>query len=256
MIRLRTSEAYFRLLSTNQDTGVDQCFVPWQSFSTDARAKFVVPLAVGVIRQYGKNFKKMNSNCLVLWHNIFIMLTANMKIFDLGAGRGGPEKGRKALAEIALWSKTPAARRACVHAGQTLKLSANRRASDGIMFHAATSLFISALVLGLYVFQVPEVPKQEGNINQSLDLLGDVNWEAVGNEGLVDMDPNSPIPNDPVARFIRYGGTISLFGSTTQSGYQSARRILLDYVSVLEEMEKWKVGQYSHILRIMSDTLG
>jgi len=83
-----------------------------------------------------------------------IMLTSDIRLFEIGAGCAGATPARQALDDIAIWTQTSSARRAIVHAAQTFKLMSNRRASDGDPFHASTGLFISALILGLYVFMV------------------------------------------------------------------------------------------------------
>jgi len=76
--------------------------------------------------------------------------------------------------------------------------------------------------------------------------------KAVGSAGLTD---NYEYIDDPAINFIRKGGKICFSGVIHQAGYQSARRILLDYARLLEDIGKWKVGKFSRVLRIMSDAL-
>lgn len=249
-IRLRISENCSRLLSGSKSRTADQSFVPWRTFEDNSEAKLTSSLLVSVVKSYGDMLGLMNPNCMVLWHNMCIMLTADLRMFEIGAGCAGAIAGRKALENIATWTQTTAARRAILHAAQTFKLMSNRRASDGDPFHSSHSLFLSALVLSLYVFMVPG--QESDRATSSFELLDDVNWIRVGSEGL---SQNSSFADDPVTEFIRNGGSISLAGVVHHGGYQSARRILLDFAQLLEDVGRWRVGRYTRVLRIMSDAL-
>ena len=57
--------------------------------------------------------------------------------------------------------------------------------------------------------------------------------------------------------FIHHGGAISVSGVRQRGGYASARRILLDYVYLLEDVGilRYTVLEFGHILRILSDAL-
>lgn len=250
-IRLRISEDYHRLLSGTEHKDAQRWFVPWQTFITDTRAKITLDLVVEVMGSYGNMLSTMNPQCMVVWHNMCIMLTADPRIFELGAGSEGAVAARQALEDIAIWSQTNAARRAILHAAQTFKFMSNRRASDGDPFQSINCLFISALVLGLYVFMVPPDNK-DGDDSLSFELMDDVDWCRVGNEGLVN---ENEYIDDPAVNFIRNGGSMSLSGVVHEGGYHSARRILLDFANLLEDIGKWRVCRYIQVLRIMSDAL-
>jgi hypothetical protein len=250
-IRLRISDDCHRLLSDNQNEGAERSFVPWQKFTTDPRAKITQALVVQFIRPYGTILGEKNPNCIALWHNTCIMLTADVHLFELAAGCAGAAPAQQALENIALWSQTIAARRAVVHAAQTFKMLSNRRASDVDPFHASYCLFIAALILGLYVFMVPVEPDNEG-ADTTFELMDDVDWARVGDTALSN---NGDFVDDPTVSFIKKGGRISLAGVVHEAGYQSARRIMLDYAHLLEDTGGWKLGRYSQVLRIMSDAL-
>lgn len=258
VVRLRLSESFHRLLSGRQQRAVDQSFVPWKTYESDARARINSTFVVQIIRSYGSMLSTINPNCLVLWQNMCIMLTTDLRLFELGAGCAGADAARDALDDIAIWARTAAARRACLHAAQTFKLMSNRRASDGDHFHASSGLFIAALVLGLYVFMSD--PEDEDNPlpDSGFDLIDDVDWNIVGSEGLTEEHQTSDQSvDDDAVSFIRNGGKICFNGVVHQSGYESARRILLDYARLLEDVSKWRFGvhQFSRVLRIMSDAL-
>jgi len=272
IIRLRISHDFHRLLSGCHRRADEQYFVPALTYDLDPRAKQTKSLVIHVMKSYDQLFTSMNPNCIVLWHNTCIMLTSDIRLFEMGAGCAGAPAARQALDDIAVWTQTPSARRACLHAAQTFKLMSNRRASDGDPFHASTGLFISALILGLYVFMVPP-ESDSGTANTGagsglgFDLIDDVDWSVVGGEGLGATSPdansmnlhnmNNQATDDAAVNFIRNGGGICFDGVIHRPGYEAARRILLDYARLLEDIGRWRVriSQYSKVLRIMSDAL-
>ena len=259
MVRMRISEDFHRLLSGTHVRASPQSFVPCKTYSTDPRAKQTPYLTVQIIKVYNRVLTNMNPNCFVLWHNMCIMLTADIRLFEIGAGCAGAATARQALDDIAIWTQTPSARRACLHAAQTFKLMSNRRASDGDPFHASAGLFISALILGLYVFMIPPKPEPHHPHPATVpgfDLIDDVDWDIVGSEGLSESESNLPA-EDAAVNFIRNGGGICFDGVVHSPGYEAARRILLDYARLLEDIGRWRVriNQFSRVLRIMSDAL-
>ncbi|PYH41409.1 FTFMHR domain-containing protein [Aspergillus saccharolyticus JOP 1030-1] len=255
LVQLRLSEAYYRLLSNRPQYP----FAPCHTYNMDARARCLADLQLQIANKYGDILSRLNPNAAVTWHNMCLTLSADTQIFDLAAGRSGPAPARKALDDIAAWSQTPAARRACLHAAHIYKVLTNRKTSDHMMFHSVFSLFSAALVLGLYVFMVPNLPDPQGG-GTAIELFDDIDWQKVGTEGLASyMVPsgNQPLPlsEEPAVNFIRNGGTVFLRGIPIQGGYQPARRVLLDYAGLLRDAGKWSVRKFSYVLHIMSDVL-
>ncbi|KAL2062744.1 hypothetical protein VTL71DRAFT_5816 [Oculimacula yallundae] len=246
-IRLRISEDYHRLLCSEED-GSSPTFVPWQTFAADPQAKTTSTLVVDIMDTYGDMIVNGNPNCMALWHNLCIMLSADLRIFELGAGCAGADAAHNALEKIRMWTQTPAARRAIIHAGQTYRLMTDRRPSDGDPLHTSNGLFVAALVLGLYIFMVPS--KEDDEDPESYEILDCVNWKLVGSKGL---SPENGYVDDPAVNFIRKGGPISIGGVAHHSGYQSARRVLLDFAHLLDTASRWRIGHYTEVLRIMSD---
>ena len=252
-IRLRISDDYFRLLSRSSSRTGQKSFVPWETFATDLRGNVTRLLVVEVLESYGDMMGLNNPNCMAMWHSTCIMLTADMRLFELGAGCAGAIAAREAFNNIAVWTQTTGARRAILHAAQMYRILSDRRASDGDPFHASNGLFTSALILSLYTLMVPE-----DSINSETDpfeLLDPVDWKIVGREGLSHDFERNGHAQDPAVDFIRHGGPISLSGSIHYSGYQSARRILLQFVHLLDDIGKFRVDRYTRILRILSSTL-
>lgn len=255
MVQLRLSEAYHRLLSNRGSYP----FAPCHTYAMDGRARCLPSLQLQIARKHGEALERLNPNAVVMWHNMCMMLTADIQIFDLAAGRAGPIPARQALDDIAAWSQTPAARRACLHAADIYKSMTNRKASHYTTFHSVLSLFSAALVLGLYIFMVPN-PDDSQVGNASIELLDDIDWQQLGTEGFTSfMEPRGSqsleSSDDPAINFIRNGGTVYLRGIPFQGGYQSARRILLDYAGLLKDTGKWSVRKFSYVLHIMSDVL-
>ncbi|CAG7941688.1 unnamed protein product [Penicillium nalgiovense] len=255
IVQLRQSESYHRLLSNR----ASYPFAPCHTYAMDGRARCLPSLQSQISTNYGETLHRLNPNALITWHNMCMTLTADIQIFDLAAGRAGPAPARKALDNIREWSQTPAARRACLHAAHIYKVMANRKASDHPTFQSMFSVFSAGLVLGLYTFMVSDSASSPSSVG-SVELMDDVDWRSVKTEGFTSfMEPRGSqtfaSTDDHAASFIRNGATIYLRGLPFHGGYQSTRRILLDYASLLKDSGKWSVKKFSYILYIMSDVL-
>uniref|UniRef100_A0A0B7KJR3 Xylanolytic transcriptional activator regulatory domain-containing protein n=1 Tax=Bionectria ochroleuca TaxID=29856 RepID=A0A0B7KJR3_BIOOC len=88
---------------------------------------------------------------------------------------------------------------------------------------------------------------------RQVTVENDVDWGKVGNEGLPDSDVSRPT-QDPAAHFIRSGGQVKFAGMRLPGGFGSARKVILEYVGLLEEVGKWKAGEFCRILRTLSDS--
>lgn len=256
IVQLRQSEAYHRLLSNRTSSPLAPC----NTYAMDGRARCLPSLEAQIINSYGEAMDRSNPNTIVMWHYMCMTLTADIRMFESAAGRDGPHPAQKALDDIAQWSRTAAARRACLHAAQIYKAMFNRKASEYPNCHSVFSLFLAALVLGLYTFMAPPPSENESSNVGSIELMGDVNWQQVGTEGFTSfLEPRgsqsySP-SNDPAVSFIRNGGTMYMQGVPIQGGYQPARRVMLDFANLLRNSGKWSVKKFSYVLQIMSDVL-
>ena len=188
-----------------------------------------------------------------------MVLGANMRYFELAAGRSGPEPAVNALEDISAWSQTPSARRSVLHAAHIYRLLFDRKVSDIVNPHSVVALFHAALVLGLYIFTLP--PSPTCPINDScIELLDLVDWISIGQLGFIDTpsSPTSlpyPTPTADVVKFIRHSGGFSITGIALEGGYLAARRTLLHCADLMEGMGRWKSRTFSQILHIMSDDL-
>jgi hypothetical protein len=126
----------------------------------------------------------------------------------------------------------------------------DRRLSDGESFSSTNGLFRAALVLGLYIFMVP--PSNFGSDSSVYELLNDVDWKIIGSMGLAYDKYKNGYVDDPSVKFIRKGGAISIAGVVHNSGYQSARRILIDFSHLLDNVSQWQIGNYNQMLWVMT----
>ncbi|EDU50599.1 C2H2 type zinc finger domain containing protein [Pyrenophora tritici-repentis Pt-1C-BFP] len=229
---------------------------PWRIYMEDPRSRDILPLLVNLSSSSVDALRTADLNSAVLWHASCMVLGANIRYFELAAGRSGPEPAVNALEDISAWSQTPSARRSVLHAAHIYKLLFDRKVSDIVNPHSVVSLFRAALVLGLYIFTVP--PIQNGSMNDNcLELLDLVDWMSIGRLGFIDT-PQSPVPFGDaslVVKFIRHGGPFSITGVTLDGGYLAARRTLLHCADLMEGMGRWKSRTFSQILHIMSDDL-
>ena len=258
----KVSEASSRLLYRHTRVEGYKAIAPLTVYNRDTEAKEIAPFLMKVHAVYRDVFATINPNCLVSWNNICMNLVSNPYMFEQAIGRQGAERARAALNEIAIWTRTSYARRACVHAAQTYLLMSRRKTSDGIMFHSETALFASALVLGLYLYLVPN-PKNLSQVTadiETFELLDEVEWSIVGSAGLSEheteiLSPADSIENNvyDVKRFIQSGGVVSFNGEVRLGGFSSARRIFLEYLSLMEDVGKWNTRMYCRILRVISN---
>jgi hypothetical protein len=253
--------------------------VPWTLYCADDSGKMLGDMLGEIYVKNSRYLKHKNPNCVTLWHFLHLHLLANVGIFELAAGRNGAESARPALQDIATWTQTYHARRACLHAAGVYTAMSRRRINDGTMFHSEPALFVAALVLGLYVFMMHPTADSDdhgayldsdqredgggrggtGLDTEPYEILDDVDWLTLGQEGLgvppASTHTNVMQPENAAQRFLKHGGTISFSGTICEGGYNAAKMVLLDFANLLEEVGKWNAKGFCHIMRIMSDSL-
>ena len=262
LIQIQILESYHRLLPADQQ--IIGCLIPWQLYANDLRARSLTAAVLAAEASCGPSMRKSDTNCIVLWHSLCIMLLADFRMFELAAGRHGAGPAADALDKIARWSQTVSARRAVVHAAQNFKLMSERKVSDNVTIHSVTAVFASALILGLYLFMVP--PSTNHSNRTTVELIDtDVDWQEMHDVGFTNDETDLHINGKGLPRhdhdlslihhFIRYGGTVSLSGVTHQGGYESARRVLLDFANLMDGISGRKLRTFTQVLHIMSDDL-
>jgi len=252
---LRVYEANDRLLNIG---GPQKQLEPWRVYAEDPGSRELIPLLVNLSSSSIDALRTADINSAVLWHSTCMMLGANIRCFELAAGRAGPGPAVAALEDISAWSQTPSARRSVLHAAHIFKLLFDRKVSDIVHPHSVVALFQAALVLGLYIFTL--TPSVTCGINDNcIELLELVEWIHVGQVGLIDSphSPGAPLGfgDAAVVNFIRNGGPFSITGIALEGGYLAARRTLLHCADLMDGMGRWKSRTFSQILHIMSDDL-
>lgn len=231
-------------------------------FSRNARVRDVVASLLLLPSKYESLFQQRHRVTAFAWNNVCIGLTADIDLLEIASGREGFEPARTAIVAVTKWSNTPGARRAALHAAQFYDILSSSRLSESSIARPDLLLFHSALILSMYVF----VSKHEEDYDDCavFELLQSVNWTIVGPEGLRSpVATNPPIPNTNDQRsvdasyaardFIRHGGPVSFSGELLLGGGATARKILLNYVRLLDAAGKWSGSRYSQLLRTMSD---
>ncbi|KAF2179704.1 hypothetical protein K469DRAFT_640833 [Zopfia rhizophila CBS 207.26] len=257
MLLLRIYESNDRLANAN---GPQKHLEPWRVYSEDPRSRDLIPLLVNLSSSSIDALRTADLNSSVLWHASCMMLGANIRFFELAAGRSGPGPAATALEDISAWSQTPSARRAVLHAAHIFKLLFDRKVSDIVNPHSVVALFQSALVLGLYIFTLPSSMPMCTVENNCIELLDLIDWTCVGHAGLMETPTSPPSQlgfssEGPVVNFIRNGGPFSITGIGMEGGYMAARRTLLHCADLMDGMGRWKSRTFSQILHIMSDDL-
>ncbi|KAF1830641.1 hypothetical protein BDW02DRAFT_507131 [Decorospora gaudefroyi] len=270
LLQLRTYESNDRLAPATSYQ--QKQLEPWRIYAEDPRSRDVLPLLVNLSSSSIDALRTADLNSAVLWHASCMVLGANMRYFELAAGRSGPEPAVNALEDISAWSQTPSARRSVLHAAHIYKLLFDRKVSDIVNPHSVVALFHAALVLGLYIFTLPPSPTCPLTDAPCVELLDLVDWISIGQLGFTDRNPQSPAGPPPhnfqqssssssssshtdVVKFIRHGGGFSITGIALEGGYLAARRTLLHCADLMEGMGRWKSRTFSQILHIMSDDL-
>lgn len=260
-VLLRVSADTHRLVSCSDIIPASQHRqVPWRICQIDKRASIAAPLLTSLIKVYDETLRKSNPNCIVIWHSICILLTVDANVLARAAGREGPELMSQARIDLSSWVNTAAARRACLHAAQTFRTLSHRKPADGTAFQSVRTLFMSALVLAMYILMGPDYPRSGRLTGNEFDLANtDLDWQAIGEEGLSDSI-SSPLTEsvgqeDPGSKFIRDGGPIVIDGIIYRRGSRHAQRIILEFASLLDEVGTHWMADYARLLYMIHDTM-
>lgn len=256
-VLLRTSSDINRLVTNSNLIPVKQYnHVPWNICLLDKRASITVPLLTSIVNVYENTLRESNPNCIVIWHCICMLIAVDIDVLARAAGRDGPVSMIAARQELTSWTQTAAARRACIHAAQTFRVLSHRKPADGTAFQSVRTLFTSALVLGLYLLVKPPSLDTSTKDTELFDLSNtDIGWKAVGEEGFSEVARRPTNSHLEAVRFIRSGGPIIVDGKTYQSGARHAKRIILEFASLLDEVGSHWMADYAQLLYTIHDTM-
>lgn len=256
-ILLRVSSDIDRLVTKSELMPSSQHHhVPWMVCRLDRRASIGVPLLTNTINEYEDTLGESNPNCIVIWHCVCMLVCVDGNVLARAAGREGPNAMNKARQELISWTETDASRRACIHAAQTFRILSHRKPADGTAFQSVRTLFMSALVLGFYLLAKESSPIYSPvHENVAFDLSNtDVDWKTIGEEGFSEL-PKFPSSENAAVRFIHFGGPIVMDGKKYQSGAQHAKRIILEFASLLDEVGSHWMTDYAQLLYTIHDTI-
>ncbi|KAJ5125866.1 hypothetical protein N7448_005179 [Penicillium atrosanguineum] len=260
-VLLRVSADTYRLVSSSDIVPASQHHhVPWRICQIDKRASIAAPLLTSLIQVYDETLRKSNPNCIIIWHSVCILLTVDANVLARAAGREGPEIMSQARLDLSSWINTTAARRACLHAAQAFRTLSHRKPADGTAFQSVRTLFMSALVLGMYILMGPDYLGSGQSNGSQFDLANtDLDWQAIGDEGLSDHisspSAKSVEQEDPGINFIRDGGPIIINGKIYRRGSRHAQRIILEFASLLDEVGSHWMADYARLLYMIHDTM-
>ncbi|KAJ4315960.1 hypothetical protein N0V84_008094 [Fusarium piperis] len=263
IIWIRILEARRHVVKTPSAGGHTPGNTPCRVFASDETGRVMSRMLGEVYVSHERFLRFKNPNGITMWHFLNLHLFANLDVFELAAGQRGADSAHEALQAIALWSQTWYSRRACLHAASIFAAMARRGLNDGTALHSEASIFAAALVLGLYVFMMPtnrddsSGPRQDA---EPYEFLSEVDWAALGGDWSAPplFTPSSVISDDQesaASRFVWAGGAVSFSGVILEGGYNAAKRILLEFASLLEDVGKWKAKGFCHVLKILSDSL-
>ncbi|KAK4944645.1 hypothetical protein LTR10_016079 [Elasticomyces elasticus] len=250
-------EANHRLVVSTERQRTDQVLEPWRLYENDAKDSQLLSRLAGLPSTSADPLKKADINGVISWHMSCMMLTANMRLFEEAAGMNGSTAVGRALDAIAIWTCTPTARRAVLHAAQVFKLLFHRRVSDVISVHAVAALFKSALVLSFYLLMAPH---QDVGFDRPLELFEEIDWFQVGSCGISGVHTSATnilgiSQGSHASLFVQDGGAFSITGIIHPPGYPSCGRVLLHAADLMQTLGKWKSRTFSQILHLLTDDL-
>jgi hypothetical protein len=249
------------------DTGEGQQFlIPSHIYAMDDSGKMLGSGLRDFSTMYGDFLRDENPSCIALWHFLNLQMLVNIEVLEAASGRHGVDYAHTALHMIASWSQTKEARRACLHAAGIYKAMNRRRIEEGASLHSEASVFVAALVLGLYVFMVHANDEDEHATQaeastselECYEILDDVNWQHLGLTGLPWSSDTTIEPHrieGTAIPFVESGAPMSFMGTVCDGGYEGANMIFLEFANLLGDMGNSNVAGLCQILRIMSDTL-
>lgn len=258
---LKISAIRYRLPIGNYVPLEFRSHTPVEAFTTSSSATRVISYLTMIPARYANLFRERYRMIASAWHYVNISLTVDLDLLEIASGRDGLKPARTAITGVSAWAQTCGARRAVLHAAQIFDILASARLQDTNISRPDLLLFNSALVLSMYLFASAR-HYDEGHF-AALELLQNIEWSSLGGEGLQsspETDLTTPSYIDQSCRdlardarqFIRHGGPVTFAGEASHGGGLTPRRLLLNYVRLLDDLGKWRGSKYSRLLWVMS----
>ncbi|KAH7123133.1 hypothetical protein EDB81DRAFT_952073 [Dactylonectria macrodidyma] len=256
------SNAQVKIFSAADHTVLQStAFVPVNLYNQSAEAKNISRQLVAISKDCREMFRPPTGQlCSLTWNYLCIVITAPIEQIELALGRRGHQSALKARGAIKVWSKTPAARRAVLHAAQIFYILSNGAhlplpSVDKTLLRVESMVFTAALVVGLYFLtdetSTPSSPMADKSIPiNKLELLQEIDWAMIDDEGLTEQQsdwtmtlesaeqsPSSQCTATQARQFIRTGLFLLTFDSDSQiQGANTARRVFQEYAYLLDQL--------------------
>lgn len=256
VIALREAAARHKLLPGASSSLRIISFVPMAAYAANEKACSIAKalVAVGTTRMILVN---QDAPTALTWNYLCLVLTADINRVQNACGRIGPAASQQALGELKKWAQTTSARRAILHAAQIFRVLSHYRVSDHKTLLCELVLLHAALVLAVYVGVHSPTPRQE---EDSFELTSNVQWADVCDEGLTKPPSghkNAPLlPMSQSAKFVARGGPFSFGGETYPPGAISARKLVLIFAQLFDEIFTRNESEYPKLLRTIGDFFG
>ncbi|KAI1619295.1 hypothetical protein EDD37DRAFT_217809 [Exophiala viscosa] len=255
VLALREAAARHRLLFSGSTPLKHMSSVPALAFAANDAACGIAETLASLTTSRCALIKQ-DPPAALAWNHLCLMLAADLDNIQTACGRTGLEASQKAFADLAAWVQTASARRAVLHASQIFHILSRHRISDHKTLLYEQMLSSAALVMTTYVRLCVQTTEWHA---ESIELLQNVDWAAVGQLGLsgsqsVDGDMWS-MSDDQSCRFIGGGGLFTFGGETYSLGAVSARKMVLSYAQLLDEIAPRHDSEHSQLLRTIGDFL-
>ncbi|KIW84757.1 hypothetical protein Z517_00145 [Fonsecaea pedrosoi CBS 271.37] len=263
-ISIQHSVARHRLFPGQLGSDETTAATPVERYALDNHAKTIAPLLATIPSSHRDNFNQDHRHAMLLWNSLCMSTTVDMDQFELALGHKDADSAHTALENIAIWAKSAEARRAALHAAQIFRILSQTRVLEPVLLLHGHMIFTAALVLAFYVFKATPASEQQAS-NHSFtgvgdtavfELLQEIDWAEIGLEGLGGVSSSSSQlvngQSSTAKHFIRHGGPIS-FGHVAVVGEVTARKVILKYAHLLDEVVKWEGSDYCEALKAIGD---
>lgn len=259
VLSLGEAAARHRLLQNSSILPAAQ-FVPAKVYRTDIKASIVTQSLDTLSGVCGRSPDSCSPSARLVWNYLCLALSVDVARVHIACGKDGIGPSQQALSELCRWSATANARKAVIHASQIYNITLRYRIShDRTLIHDSM-LSTAAMVQAIFIMSRPEHDDVVGgyvdlgeDIDWTLMKRGDANPYARANstEYTHQQDPESC--QGKIEQFLTQGGSFSLGGEWFDRSAMSARKALLIYAQLLDEINSQGTSEHSRLLRSVAD---
>ena len=267
VLALREAAYRHKLLSKASSLDVFRhlSFIPSLAYAQHEDAGGMARDLVAVSRtQIGMIYKDAPTS--LSWNHLCLLLCVDIDRVQTGCGRTGLQASLRALRDLTLWSQSASARRAVLHSAEIFRVLSQQRVSDVKTLLPELLLSNAALVMAIYVFVAT---MSVASTKEPLELLQSIDWADVGIEGFSTSLERTSLAQSqssgnnmlsfggrPAWAFIIEGGPFTFGSETYTPGATSARKVVLTYAQLLDEISPRGGSEYARLLRTIGDFLG